>query len=188
LWLIETEACEMPQPYEHFDVVRHISSVSIFPSAMTVRNLTLLLFGVLSLFLIGCLQCITGGRLHVNKNSVSNICGLLNGVHVQEIVVDSFENDIPIKYKPTRSTTLYRQGASPNHDPKKLHFGRDCKEVYLWDKDKIIDTVNGPMSFTKQNWYSFYSSDAHTKIYMYVDKSGRRHFHETSGKSGLTNF
>ena len=157
-------------------------------STMTIRNLTLLLFLTLLIILTSCLQCITGGQLHIKKNYVSNVCGLVNGVYVREIKVDSFQNDIPAKYTTIRSAPLYRQGASPNNDPKKLYFDKDCKEVYLWDKDNIVDTVKGPMTFNKENWYLFYSMDAHTEIYMFIDKSGDRRFQEVSGHSGLTNF
>ena len=155
---------------------------------MTIRILTVLLFSTPTLLLQGCLQCITGGQLHIKKNYVSNACGLLNGVSVREIKVDSFKNDIPSKYTTIRSASLYRQGASPNNDPKKLYFDKDCKETYLWDKDNIVDTVKGTMTFNKETWYSFYSMDAHTEIYMFIDKSGDRQFKEVSGKSGLTNF
>lgn len=155
---------------------------------MTNRIWTLLLFSTLATILTSCLQCITGGQLHIKKSYVSNVCGLVNGVYVKEIKVDSFQNNIPTKYTITRSASLYRQGASPSNDPKKLYFDKDCKEVYLWDKDNIIDTIKGPMTFNRENWYLFYSMDAHTEIYMFVDKSGDRHFQEVSGKSGLTNF
>ena len=155
---------------------------------MTIRNLTLLLFSTLITALTSCLQCISGGQLHIKKNYVSNACGLVNGIYVRELKVDSFTNDIPTKYTTIRSTSLYRQGASPNNDPKKLFFDKDCKEVYLWDKDKIVDTTKGPLTFKNENWYLFYSMDAHTEIYMFIDKSGDRVFREVSGKSGLTNF
>ncbi len=102
--------------------------------------------------------------------------------------MDSFKNDIPSKYTTTRSATLYRQGASPNKDPRRLYFNKDCKQVYLWNNDIIIDTIKGPLTFTTDSWYLFHSMDAHTEIYMFIDKSGKRRFHEVSGKSGLTNF
>lgn len=155
---------------------------------MIIRNWTLLLFSVTSLMLTSCFQCVTGGQLHIKKNYVSNDCGLVNGVYVKEIKADSLQNGIPTKYTVIRSASLYRQGASPNNDPKKLYFDKDCKEIYLWDNDNIVDTIKGPMTFKKDNWYLFYSMDAHTEIYMFVDKSGDRHFQEVSGKSGLTNF
>lgn len=155
---------------------------------MTIRNLTLLLFSTLIIALTSCLQCISGGQLHIKKNYVSNACGLVNGVYVRELNVDSFTNDIPTKYTTIRSASLYRQGASPNKDPKKLFFDKDCKEVYLWNKDIIIDTLKGPMTFSKEKWYLFYSMDAHTSIFMFIDKSGDRQLHEVSGKSGLNNF
>jgi hypothetical protein len=135
-----------------------------------------------------CFQCITGGQLHIKKTYVSNACGLLNGVYIREIKVDSMQNEIPSKYATLRSTHLYRQGASPNNDPKKLYFYKDYKEVYLWDNDKIVDTIKGPLTFKKENWYLFQSRDAHTEIYMFIDKSDHWNFYEVSGKSGLTNF
>ena len=155
---------------------------------VTIRNLTLLVFSALTIILTSCLQCITGGRLHIKKNYVSNVCGLLNGVYVREIKVDSFKNGFPVKYTTLRSASLYRQGASPNHDPKKLYFDKDCKKFYLWDKEKVVDTIKGPFIFSKEKFYSFHSGDAHTEIYMFIDKSGKRHFQELSSKSGLTNF
>jgi hypothetical protein len=155
---------------------------------MIIRKIAILLFSILTILLQGCLQCITGGQLHVKKNYVSNVCGLLNGVYVREIKVDSFQNDIPAKYTTIRSASLYRQGASPNKDPKRLYFDKDCKQIYLWEKGKIVDTVKVPLIVNKDNWYLFYSSDAHTKVYMFIDKSGNRHLYEISGKSGLTNF
>jgi hypothetical protein len=155
---------------------------------MIIRRLVSVSFLTLTAMLQGCMQCISGGQLHVKKNYVSNECGLVNGVHVREIKVDSFQNDIPTKYTTIRSATLYRQGASPNNDPKKLYFNKDCREIYLWDKNNIVDTVEGPLTFSKQTWYLFSSRDAHTEIYMFVGKSGERQFHEISGKSALTNF
>ena len=163
---------------------------------MIIRNLTLLFFSTLTIILTSCLQCtsgreqcITGGQLHIKKNYVSNVCGLVNGVYVREIKVDSFQNDIPTKYTTIRSTSLHRPLSPPDYkDPKRLYFDKDCKEVYLWDKDKIVDTTKGPLTFKNENWYLFYSMDAHTQIYMFIDKSGNRHFQEVSGKSGLTNF
>jgi len=149
----------------------------------------ILLFSALAIMLQGCLQCTTGGQLHVKKNYVSNVCGLVNGVYVREIRVDSFQNDIPTKYRTIRSVSLYRQLAPPNYnDPKRLYFDKDCRQVYLWNKDNIVDTIKGPMTFAKNNWYLFWSRDAHTEIFMFIDKSGKRHFQEVSGKSGLTNF
>jgi len=161
-----------------------------------IRNLTLLFFSTLTIILTSCLQCtsgreqcITGGQLHIKKNYVSNVCGLVNGVYVREIKVDSFQNDIPTKYTTIRSASLYRQLAPPNYnDPKRLYFDKDCKETYLWEKDNIVDTVKGTMTFNKETWYLFYSIDAHTEIFMFIDKSGKRHFQEVSGKSRLTNF
>ena len=155
---------------------------------MNIRNLALLLFSVSTIIWTSCSQCMTGGELHIKKHYVSNDCGLVNGVYVKEIKVDSFKNDIPKAYTTIRSASLYRQGASPNNDPKRLYFDKDCKEIYLWNKDKIVDTIKGPMTFNNENWYSFYSMDAHTEIYMFIDKSGERHFQEVSGKSGLTNY
>jgi hypothetical protein len=149
---------------------------------------TLLLFPSLTILFTSCVHCITGGKLHIKKNYVSNACGLVNGVYVKEIKVDSFQNYIPSKYTTIRSASLYRQNASPNNDPKKLYFDKDCKEIYLWNKGNIVDTVKGPMTFNKENWYLFYSIDAHTETYMFVDKSGNRRFQEVSGKSGITNF
>jgi len=157
-------------------------------STLTIRNLTILLVLTTTIFLQSCFQCITGGELHINRNYVSNVCGLLNGVYIKEIKVDSFQNDIPTKYTTIRSTSLYRHGASPNNDPKRLYFDKDCKEVYMWDNENIVDTVKGPMGFKKENWYLFSSRDAHTEIFMLIDKNGDRHFQEVSGKSGLTNF
>ena len=136
----------------------------------------------------GCLQCITGGRLHVKKNYVSNVCGLVNGVYVREIKVDSFQNHIPTKYITISSASLYRQEASPNKNPKRLYFDKDCKQVYLWNKSNIIDTIKGSLIFNKDSWYLFKSRDANTEIYMFIDKSGDRNFYEVSGKSGLINF
>ena len=155
---------------------------------MTISNIRLLFFLTLPITLTSCLQCISGGQLHIKQNYVSNTCGLLNGVYVREIKVDSFQNDIPTKYTTIRSASLYKQGASPNNDPKKLYFDKDCKEFYLWDKENIVDTIKGPITFKNENWYLFTSMDAHTEIYMYVDKSGDRSFKEVSGKSGQTNF
>jgi len=155
---------------------------------MTIRNLWILIFSTVTIVLQSCLQCITGGQLHIKKKYVSNVCGLVNGVYVRKIEVDSFQNDIPTKYTTIRSASLYRQGASPNNDPKRLYFGKDCKEIYLWEKNKIVDTVKGPLTFEKETWYLFYSRDAHTGIFMFVDKAGNRHFNEVSEKSGLTNF
>ena len=158
-------------------------------SIVTIRNLILLFFCTLPITLTSCLQCITGGQLRVKENYVSNVCGLVNGVYVREIKVDSFQNDIPKKYTTIRSAPLYRQLTPPDYnDPKRLYFDKDCKEVYLWTKDNIVDTVKGPMTFTKNNWYLFWSSDAHTEIFMFIDNSGKRHFQEVSGKSALTNF
>lgn len=154
---------------------------------MTSRSFIFLLFPILVILLTGCLQCITGGNLHVRKNYVSNICGLVNGVYVREIKVDSFDKDIPAKFTTIRSAPLYRKGG-PHSDPRKLYFDRDCKEIYLWHNGKIVDTLKGPMIFNKEQWYLFYSMDAHTEIYMFIDKRGDRQFHEVSGKSGLTNF
>ncbi len=156
---------------------------------MLVRSISILLFSTLTIMLQGCLQCTTGGELHVKKSYVSNVCGLVNGVYVREIKVDSFQNDIPTKYTTIRSTSLYRPLSPPDYkDPKRLYFDKDCREVYLWDKDKIVDTTKGPLTFKNENWYLFYSMDAHTQIYMFIDKSGNRHLQEVSGKSGLTNF
>jgi hypothetical protein len=155
---------------------------------MIARNLAILFFLALTIMLQSCLQCITGGQLHVKNNYVSNVCGLLNGVYVREIKVDSFQNEIPAKYTTIRSASLYRKSASPNKDPKRLYFTKDCKQIYLWDKGNIVDTVKGPLTVNKDSWYLFSSSDAHVQIYMFIDKVGTRHFHEVSGKSGLTNF
>jgi len=157
---------------------------------MKINNLTLLVLSIFTFISQGCsrLQCITGGNLHIKKNYVSNACGLVNGVYVREIKVDSFHNELPIRYITVRSASLYRQLASPHYsDPKRLYFDKDCKEVYLWDKDRIVDTIKGPLAFNTNNWYLFYSMDAHTEIFMFIDKSGRRHFQEVSGKSGLRN-
>lgn len=155
---------------------------------LTVNSLTFLLFLTFIITLTSCLQCITGGKLQIKKNSVSNVCGLLNGVYVEEINVDSFKNGIPAKYTTIRSASLYRQGASPNNDPKRLYFVKDCKEFYLWDKKKIVDTIKGPIIFRKENWYLFSSMDSHTEIYMFIGKSGDRLTHEVSDKSWFTNF
>ena len=155
---------------------------------MTIRNLWVLIFLTATIILQSCLQCVTGGQLNIKRNYVSNVCGLVNGVYVREIKVDSFQNDIPTKYKTIRSASLYRQGASPNNDPKRLYFDKDCKEIYLWEKDNIVDTVKGPLTFKKDTWYLFYSKDTHTGIFMFVDKAGNRHMNEISEKSGLTNF
>jgi hypothetical protein len=155
---------------------------------MTFRILTLLLISTTTLFLQSCLQCITGGQLHIKKNHVSNVCGLLNGVAIKEIKVDSFENDIQVKYVTIRSAFLYRQGASPNNDPKKLYFDKDCKEHYLWDKGNVIDTVKGAMKFKNDSWYVFSSYDTHTLVFMFVDKSNDRHIEVVSDKSGNANF
>jgi hypothetical protein len=155
---------------------------------MTILNLRILIFSTVTFVFQSCLQCITGGQLHIKKNYVSNVCGMVNGVYVREIKVDSFQNDIPTKYTTIRSAPLYRQGASANNDPKRLYFNKDYKEIYLWDKDNIVDTVKGPLTFKKETWYLFYSRDAHTEIFMFIDKAGNRHLNEVSGKSGLTNF
>lgn len=155
---------------------------------MTFRIVTLFLISGLTLILQSCLQCITGGELHIKRNHVSNVCGLLNGVDIKGIQVDSFENNIPVKYVTLRSAFLYRQGASPNNDPKKLYFDKDCKEHYLWENGNVIDTLKGTMAFKNDSWYVFSSHDAHTKIYMFIDKSGDRQFKEKSNKSGNTNF
>ena len=155
---------------------------------MTFRILTLFMISALTLILPSCLQCITGGQLHIKRNYVSNVCGLLNGVDIKEIKVDSFENDVPVKYVTLRSAFLYRQGASPNNDPQKLYFNNDCKEHYLWDNGNVIDTVKGIMKFKSDSWYVFSSYDTHTKIYMFIDKSGERQFEEVSDKSGNVNF
>lgn len=156
---------------------------------MIVRSVIIFLFSAVTFTLQGCLQCTTGGQLRIKKSYVSNVCGLVNGVYVREIKVDSFQNDIPVKFTTIRSASLYRPLSPPDYkDPKRLYFDKDCKEVYLWDKDKIIDTANGPLTFKNENWYLFYSMDAHTGIYMFIDKSGNRHFREVSEKSGLKNF
>ena len=155
---------------------------------MTTPNFTFLLFSTFTSLLTGCLQCVTGGQMHIKKNYVSNTCGLVNGVYVREIMVDSFVNNIPTKYTTIRSASLYRQGSSPSNDPKKLYFDKDCKEVYLWDKNNIIDTVKSQFTFNIENWYLFESMDAHTNIFMFIDKSGDRNIYEVSGKSGLMNF
>lgn len=155
---------------------------------MTIRDLRMLFLLTLPITLTSCLQCISGGQLHIKQNYISNSCGLVNGVYIREIKVDSFQNDAPTKYTTIRSANLHRQGASPNNDPKKLYFDKDCKEFYLWDRENIVDTVRGPIKFKNENWYLFTSMDAHTEIYMYVDKSGDRSFKEVSGKSGQTNF
>jgi hypothetical protein len=157
-------------------------------STLPIRNLIMIVVVTSTIMLQSCLQCATGGKLHIKQNYISNVCGLLNGVHIREIKVDSFQGDIPSKYTTIRSASLHRQGASPNNDPKKLYFDKDCKEIYLWDQQNIVDTVKGPMVFKNENWYLFSSQDAHTKIFMFIDKTGDRHFHELSEKSGLSNY
>jgi hypothetical protein len=151
-------------------------------------TLSILLFFIPSIMLQGCLQCITGGNLHIKKRYVSNVCGLLNGVYVREVKVDSFYNNVPVKYATLRSASLYKQGASPNKDPKRLYFAKDCKRVFLWDKNKIVDTLYEPIKFNKNNWYLFHSTDANMEIFMFVDELGKRHFQQVEGKSGLRNF
>lgn len=149
-------------------------------------------FIILSLSIIivlqSCLQCTTGGQLNIKENYVANVCGLVNGVSIKEIKVDSFKNNIPTKYSTVRSASLYRHGASPNNNPKKLYYDKDCKETYLWNSEVIIDTIKTPINFKNENWYLFYSMDTHTEIFMFIDKSGKRSFHEVSEKSELTNF
>jgi hypothetical protein len=153
------------------------------------RNAFLLVFiCILSFTIQGCLQCISGGNLHIRKKYVSNVCGLVNGVYVSEIRVDSFKNDLPFKYSTISSASLYRQGASPNHDPKRLYYTKDCKRIFLWKNDRIYDTLNTSFAFKQNSWYQFHSSDAHTDIFIFIDKSGKRHFNEVSGKAGLINF
>jgi hypothetical protein len=140
------------------------------------------------LMLQSCLQCISGGKLHVKRKYVSNVCGLLNGVFVSEIRVDSFHNGLPVKYANIRSTTLYRNGASPNKDPKRLYYAKDCKRVFLWQNNKIKDTINQPMTFSKSNWYLFDSYDANTAIFMHIDSTGKRRLQEVERRSGFVNF
>ena len=178
----------MPHLHKALSLCDILNSNLTNNSIVTIRNLIFLLFSTLTIILTSCLQCITGGQLHIEKNYISNVCGLVNGVYVREIKVDSFKNEIPSKYKTTLSASLYRQGANPNNDAKKLYFDKDCKEVYLWDKENIVDTVKGPIIFKKENWYVFYSLDAHTEIYMFIDKTGDRKLYEVSAKAGLTNF
>ena len=155
---------------------------------MVLRNLLIFYFSVLSVFVPSCTRCITGGQLHIKENYISNACGLINGVYIKEIQVDSIVNNIPTKFITILSATLYRQGASPNNVPTRLYFDKDCKEVYLWSNEKIIDTIQSSFTFKEEAWYSFHSMDSHQEIFMLVDKSGKRHFYEVSEKSGLTNF
>jgi hypothetical protein len=66
-------------------------------------------FIILSLSIIivlqSCLQCTTGGQLNIKENYVANVCGLVNGVSIKEIKVDSFKNNIPTKYSTVRSAS-----------------------------------------------------------------------------------
>ncbi|MGG9963806.1 hypothetical protein [Ferruginibacter sp. SUN106] len=149
-----------------------------------MRNLTCLPFLLLITILPGCIQCITGGNLHVRKKYIGNVCGLANGIDIEEIKVDSFKNEVPVTYTKLRSAYLYKQ----SNNPMRLYFARDCKNVLVWEKNKIVDTLHQPLAFNKNNWYVFYSSDAHMTIFMFVDAKGKRHFKEVEGKSGLVNF
>ncbi len=137
----------------------------------------------------GCfVQCITGGNLHVKKKYVSNFCGLVNGVYIEEIKVDSLHHEIPVKYSRLRTANLYREGATPDKDPKRLYFIRDCKAYYTWKNGKITDTVKGALDFKLNNWYLFSSTDSNTSIFMFIDGEGRKTFKEVSEKSRLVNF
>jgi hypothetical protein len=147
----------------------------------------LLLCLLIVIILQSCLQCITGGNLHVKKRFVSNVCGLANGVYVREIKVDNFNDRLPVKYSILRSASLYREGRKPGVDPKRLYY-KDCKRFFNWFNDRITDTVAAPLDFRKNNWYIFSSSDANTDIFMFVDERGKRHLIEKSGKADLINF
>ena len=140
---------------------------------MKVKNQFALLVITIIPMITGCI-CLGGGELKVKKNHVFNKCGLLNGVYVTEIQVDSFENGRPVKYQPLRSTLLFRRGATPIKDPKKLYFKRDEKEFYLHHGEEIIDTVKGPMAFKKGMWYSMVDDDS--QVFMVIEKSGKRKF------------
>jgi hypothetical protein len=133
---------------------------------------SLLFFLLASLELWSCSICIGGGELVVKKNYVYNKCGLLNGVSINEIKVNSFQNNVPSKYIVLRGATLYRQGASPNNDPKRLYFDKDCKENYIYQGDQIIDTIKGPMAFNRNAWYLLQNDD--TNVFMFIDDSGNR--------------
>ena len=139
-------------------------------------------------FTQSCIECVTGGDLDIYEKYVYNNCGLLNGVYIEEIKIDSIVDGIPLKYTTVLSANLYKQGASPNNNPTRLYFDKDCKEIYSWEKGKIIDTLKGPLIFKKNTWYSFHSTDANENIFMFIEQIGKRHFKRVSGKSGLSNF
>lgn len=86
--------------------------------------------------------------------------------------MDSFQNNMPSKYIVLKGATLYRQGASPNNDPKRLYFDKDCKENYIYQGDQIIDTIKGPMVFKRSAWYLLQDDD--TNVFMFIDNSGDR--------------
>lgn len=149
-----------------------------------MRNLPFFIFFLLIAILSGCIQCITGGNIHIRKKYIGNVCGLANGIYVEEIKADSFKNEVPVVYTKLRSASLYKQ----SNNPMRLYFTRDCKNVLVWENNKIVDTLHQPLAFHKNNWYVFHSTDAHMTIFMFVDAGGKRHFKEVEGKSGLVNF
>jgi hypothetical protein len=137
------------------------------------RNNSRLSFSLLaSLSFWGCSICIGSGELVVKKNYLYNKCGLLNGVSVKEIKVDSLQNNVPSKYRMLRAAILYRQGATPNNDPKRLYFEKDCKESYVYQGGQIADTIKGPMTFKRNAWYLLEDDD--TIIFMFIDSSDER--------------
>lgn len=140
-------------------------------------------------------------KVTVTREYISSSHGLINGVDIEKIQVDSIGgNDLPVKY-----TTVYRVSCgsadAARKSPNKINFFKP-NDDYFWSEDttkvrythislsrQSLDTTNKlwwtrefgkqpvcPLRFETGQWYLITIGDPRvTGIFFYIDSSGKEH-------------
>jgi hypothetical protein len=112
----------------------------------------------------------TGGDFEVRQTHIFYRCKA-NQVILEELKVDSFQNNFPFASTVTKSTHL--SGNKKREESKHFYFN-DCATGNDHLTGQQPPNNECPFVFTGNTWYRVRHGNAHVATYFYVDSEGKK--------------